>query len=251
MDYKWHYDRLIETRKARILENGEYYETHHILPRSMGGSNDKTNLIKLTAREHYIAHWILWRIYRNQQMAFAFLCMNNYKSSTRLKSTFSSIGYKEAKEAQSKFMSKLHTGKVISDSHKEKIGNFWRGKLRLHTEETRKKISNSQLGRVLSDECKENLSVASKKSWNSVGRKTRENFTKTEETKQKMSILRSGENNPYKGKTCKFIDPFGIEYLVRGQVKFCKEHNLNSNKISQILNSKRENDCDGWKVYRC
>ena len=51
MNYQKHYDRLIETRQSRILESNVYYEKHHILPKSLGGSNDELNLVKLTPRD--------------------------------------------------------------------------------------------------------------------------------------------------------------------------------------------------------
>ena len=44
-----------------------YTENHHILPRSMGGSDDESNLVKLTGREHWIAHLLLWKIHKNSQ----------------------------------------------------------------------------------------------------------------------------------------------------------------------------------------
>lgn len=65
MDYKKHYQNLISTRKNRVLKEGEYYEKHHILPKCLGGSNDEANLIVLTAREHYLAHWLLLKIHPN------------------------------------------------------------------------------------------------------------------------------------------------------------------------------------------
>lgn len=42
----------------------DYFETHHILPKALGGNNDPKNLIRLTAREHYLAHLLLAKIYR-------------------------------------------------------------------------------------------------------------------------------------------------------------------------------------------
>lgn len=79
MNYQWHYDKLIETRKIRIPDDSMYYEQHHIIPVSIGGTNEESNLIKLTAREHFLAHWLLWRIHRNRQMAYAFwrMCTGN------------------------------------------------------------------------------------------------------------------------------------------------------------------------------
>lgn len=42
----------------------DYTESHHKIPRCLGGSDDSNNLVKLSAREHYIAHCLLERMYR-------------------------------------------------------------------------------------------------------------------------------------------------------------------------------------------
>lgn len=62
MNYQKIYDNLIKKR----VENPptEKFERHHIVPKSLGGSNKKENLVKLTYREHYIAHLLLCRIHR-------------------------------------------------------------------------------------------------------------------------------------------------------------------------------------------
>lgn len=66
MNYKNIYYKIIENAKKET-ENGDrqlgYFEKHHILPKSLGGSNDKNNLVKLTAREHFICHWLLVKMY--------------------------------------------------------------------------------------------------------------------------------------------------------------------------------------------
>ena len=36
-----------------------YSERHHVVPRSLGGSNAKSNIVRLTYREHFLAHWLL------------------------------------------------------------------------------------------------------------------------------------------------------------------------------------------------
>ena len=61
------YQRLMTCAQARGKLDG-YVEMHHILPRSHGGSDTKSNLVALTAREHYLAHWLLWRALRTPQM---------------------------------------------------------------------------------------------------------------------------------------------------------------------------------------
>lgn len=40
------------------------YHIHHIIPRHMGGTDDPSNLIKLTIQEHAEAHRLLWEKYR-------------------------------------------------------------------------------------------------------------------------------------------------------------------------------------------
>lgn len=61
MDYKKHYDRLIERAKTRQLTG--YVERHHTVPRCMGGTDDKSNLVELTPEEHYVAHQLLVKMY--------------------------------------------------------------------------------------------------------------------------------------------------------------------------------------------
>jgi hypothetical protein len=52
-------------------------ESHHILPKSMGGSDDESNLIDLTPRQHYLAHWMLWKAYKSKEMTAAFFAMSH------------------------------------------------------------------------------------------------------------------------------------------------------------------------------
>jgi len=54
-----------------------YVELHHILPKSMGGSNNTNNLINLSPRQHFIAHQMLWKAYKNKEMTSAFFSMAN------------------------------------------------------------------------------------------------------------------------------------------------------------------------------
>lgn len=65
MNYYRIYQQLIDKRKTKdILPSDTYKEIHHIKPRSCEGNNDADNLVALTAREHLIAHKLLYRIYR-------------------------------------------------------------------------------------------------------------------------------------------------------------------------------------------
>lgn len=82
MKYKNHYDRLIEKAKSRPTPKG-YCETHHIIPKSMGGCDVPENLVVLTAREHFIAHFFLAKIYGGKQWCAASLMSRRFKTNSR------------------------------------------------------------------------------------------------------------------------------------------------------------------------
>ena len=53
---RWYYNIITRAQERSITG---YTERHHIIPRSLGGGNTKSNLVNLTAREHFICHWLL------------------------------------------------------------------------------------------------------------------------------------------------------------------------------------------------
>lgn len=83
MNYKAHYDRLI--LKASLRDIKGYYETHHIIPKCIGGNDDVTNLVKLTPEEHYLAHQLLVKIYPdNKKLVNAAIMMIPNRKSNKL-----------------------------------------------------------------------------------------------------------------------------------------------------------------------
>lgn len=80
MNYTNLYNKLIEKAKIREVNNKlvGYKEVHHIIPKCLGGTNDKDNLVELTAREHYIAHLLLVKIYPNN-LGLTFAVVNLQK----------------------------------------------------------------------------------------------------------------------------------------------------------------------------
>lgn len=157
MNYLKIYNDLIVSRKKKTSESN-YHELHHIIPRYMKGTDENENLVKLTAREHFLAHWLLWKIYNDRKSALAFSMMKRGKN----RKITSSREYAAIRESLSisqkgsgnhmygKTLSKDHLSKfnrkgaILSEETKQKIGNGNRGKR--HTEETKRKISFSQLG---------------------------------------------------------------------------------------------------------
>lgn len=74
MNYTKTYNDIINTARAsnRSRNQGIYYENHHVIPKCLGGSNDKENLVLLTAREHFICHKLLPYIYPgNSKITYA------------------------------------------------------------------------------------------------------------------------------------------------------------------------------------
>ena len=54
------YNQITTRAISRIIVG--YRENHHVVPRSMGGTNAKSNIVSLTAREHFICHWLLTKM---------------------------------------------------------------------------------------------------------------------------------------------------------------------------------------------
>jgi hypothetical protein len=84
--YQKIYNQIIERAKGRILSG--YIEKHHIIPTCIGGINSSTNIISLTAREHFICHMLLCEIYPDsnklKQSLFLMSRYKKYKISSRV-----------------------------------------------------------------------------------------------------------------------------------------------------------------------
>ena len=69
MNYQRIYASIVLRAQSECVERsnkrkaGFYYEVHHLIPKSLGGTNDKYNLAILTSKEHFICHWLLVKIY--------------------------------------------------------------------------------------------------------------------------------------------------------------------------------------------
>ena len=118
MNYKRIYDLIIENRVNNIPQG--YTETHHIVPRSLGGKDDKENLVKLSAREHYICHLLLTKIYEKGsneyfKMVHAYMMMCNAKSTNHRRFyKINSRLYEKYKIEYSNIMSKNQSGELNS-----------------------------------------------------------------------------------------------------------------------------------------
>lgn len=107
MNYSKIYNDLIDHRRKNPAQG--YTENHHIIMKSMGGSDNADNLVRLTGREHWIAHLLLYRIHRNNQSIHA--CnMMAMKCEER--------GILHIKNSRLYELIRKHHAKIISDRHK-------------------------------------------------------------------------------------------------------------------------------------
>lgn len=126
MNYRHIYMLIIERAKSeeksglRKRRNGEYYEAHHILPKSLFPlwKKRKSNIVLLTAREHFFVHELLTKIYPTPQMTYAlhaFISRPNadYKITPR--------EYERIKIEFSKLHSERMTGREVSKETSELI----------------------------------------------------------------------------------------------------------------------------------
>ena len=125
------YYNIINKRLSNTISEG-YKENHHILPKSMGGSNKKSNMVFLTAKEHYICHHLLYVFTKGQskhKMAYAWNMMRTRISiKTSVKGYYNSALYERAKIAFSKSISIHNKGLLLgkkSPFYHHDIYNFY------------------------------------------------------------------------------------------------------------------------------
>lgn len=188
--------------KDRVLS--EYSEKHHIVPRCLGGSNLKDNIVSLTAKEHYIAHRLLTRIYPEEpKLVYAFWMMCN--GTVNKRPTPSPRAYEEAKLQFSKIIRKRKHSKItkLKISKSKKGQASWTGKT--HTEESKIKQSISAKSRIISKSTE-------KKRRNQIS-KTLSNKSKSENHRLNISLSKQGPNNPMYGKKWKLENGKRVYYV--------------------------------------
>ena len=170
------YTRFIGSLRGQSVDG--YAEVHHIVPRSLGGSDDADNLIRLTARQHYIAHWMLARAIGGSA-ARAFFMMSNFGKYGTVNSTTYEKARKEYSKQVSRQMQEKPNVPEFTKEHREKLRQAKLGKKQ--TAEHRANTGKAQIGRKLSEETRRKISESKK------GIATRGTGWKhSEETKMKM-----------------------------------------------------------------
>jgi hypothetical protein len=124
MNYQRIYNEIVERGKNRTLKG--YKEVHHIKPRCVGGNNTKANLVELTAREHFLCHWLLTRIHpASHGLRFAAFMMakksNGFKVSSGTLLELKDGNVKALQGAKRRKKTTWKKNKKVNDSIKNKI----------------------------------------------------------------------------------------------------------------------------------
>lgn len=122
MNYEKIYNNIIEKARNRKLDENVYVERHHIVPKSLGGSDNSSNIVALTAKEHYICHHLLYKYKKGSdkfKMAHAWFRMCHKSSSQQRFIT--SRQYEKAKIAHSEAVSKQMKGRKLSEDHLNRL----------------------------------------------------------------------------------------------------------------------------------
>jgi hypothetical protein len=161
MDHTRIYNQIIERAQMRKLNT--YVERHHIVPKCIGGLDAKENIVKLTAKEHFLCHKLLCEIYPQEyKLLYALWLMAIGRKRSKDIDPYKITGreYENVKLKFSKLASlrKPNLGNKHTTKTKNKMSIAHKGKKR--NEECIQKMKESALGKVKSESHKNNLSLS-------------------------------------------------------------------------------------------
>lgn len=207
---------------SEILKNHEYSEKHHIIPKSLGGTNEKTNIAKISAKAHFICHHLLTKMTTNNAkqkmwLAFKSLLMGN-KFQTSRYTKINSTTFAELRKQYSLIMSEKMKNRKFSDETKKKMSisqinscakrGYGLSKGLIRTNETKRKISEANKG---------------KRSW--LG------LTHSNKTKEKFSEIAKNRNPLHNEK---------ISNSLKGNIPWNKNKTLSNEQKIKLSGPKTE-----------
>lgn len=186
--------RQLKYNKEELLKFKPTIHKHHILPKcfKLGGETDPLNIVHLTPREHFIAHLLLTKMFsckrRTFQMLNAVIKMKKYKTTSR--------NYQNAIFKHSEIRKGVQR--------------------KPHSDKTKKKISESTLGRP---------------AWNK-GISYRKGIPKTVEMKEKLSTSKLG--NKSKSSYWKITNlETNHSEIIFNLKQYCIDNNFNYGTLSR------------------
>lgn len=122
MNYQRIYNEIIDRSKER--GNIEYPERHHIIPRCIGGLDRKDNIAILTPREHFICHWLLYKMYpENKKLKYAFTRMLQpaYAKTYKISRIQNSIQYEIVRRCVAELSRETNSGRPKTQQEIQKM----------------------------------------------------------------------------------------------------------------------------------
>lgn len=180
MDYASIYDGLIARSRSRRLSG--YSEKHHIVPKCIGGESRRRNVVRLTAREHYVAHLLLVKIHKSEpKLAQALWYMTRCNGSVAGRDyRVTARSFERARLLAAEAHSSLMKGKSKSSDHRLKISAALRlkknalGVKRTQEQNAARSVwmrgNKNSAGRVLSAETRRKMSESQKRRFESAQR---------------------------------------------------------------------------------
>ena len=194
--YSKTYFSITANAKKRIVEG--YTELHHIIPQSMGGNNEKENLVELTAREHFICHWLLVKMTEGDDRSKMLYALKGMKAENKFQQRYQTkitarvyetyrIEHAENHSKTMKGRPASNKGRPMPEEQKQLLrekakANHANGKV--YSKESQEKRVAKILGQKRTDETKRLMSLASK---------GKPKGPMSEEEKLKRSITMTGQ----------------------------------------------------------
>lgn len=210
--YTTWYWSIIENARSNPREG--YVERHHIIPKSMNGSNNADNLVALSFREHFLCHWLLTKmcidLRDKRKMFYALTRMTRKKKLVVLAGwQYEQVRRAARKAARDRIMSEETKLKLRKSWTDERKAALWTPERRAARSEKYTGKNNPFFEKKHSEECKKNLSENNPAKREDVREKMRKpksvkrSFRALDEsTKQKISATLMGrlESDETKGK---------------------------------------------------
>ena len=141
--YKRLYYKIINKAQSEPRKKGEgtYYENHHIIPKSLEGSNSNDNLTLLTGREHFICHYLLTKFTEGKPYYKMIYAFNAMKANRMGKGYMNSRLFESIRIELSEMTRKANIGNKYALGYKNGLGNK-------HTKEWKDVASKRMVGNI-------------------------------------------------------------------------------------------------------
>jgi hypothetical protein len=249
----WYY-KLIDD--AENSPRDGYTENHHIIPTSLGGVDDKKNKVRLTAREHFVAHKLLVKMTQGKnksKMSYAYLnfFMKSKYHLARTDLRFTSREYEKRKKVLAESASKLHKGKTVSRETIEKMLASRRRNNKPYPDSARQLHREVTKERWTTDYEKMVAPLRRQSTRDKISKANKGKNRHSEEGCQQISARNNGAGNG-RAKHIVITSPNETIYHCHGNFQaFCKEHNLPYSSMCHLLHKTKSFKAGatvGWKA---